>query len=157
MAIKTETCAFSGLKIYPGHGARYVRIDSKLFIVLNGKSLSAFKFKRNPRKIQWTLFYRRLHKKTGVEEAQKSKSRRSTKFQRAIVGATLDVINKKRNESDSVRQAAREAALREVKERKRQAQTEKKKEKDAAAQKTKAAAPKAKSAAPKATKAGKGR
>ena len=34
---------------------------------------------------------------------------------RSLVGASLEVINKKRNEKSEVRQASREAALREVK------------------------------------------
>jgi hypothetical protein len=30
MVIKTELCAFSGLKIWPGHGQRYVRVDNRV-------------------------------------------------------------------------------------------------------------------------------
>lgn len=36
---------------------------------------------------------------------------------RSVVGASLEVINKKRTEKPEVRQASREAAIREVKER----------------------------------------
>ena len=44
------------------------------------------------------------------------KRRRATKkpYSRAIVGATLEVIQKKRSEKPEVRDAAREAALRYV-------------------------------------------
>ena len=30
MVVKTQTCTFSHLKIYPGHGMYYVRSDSKV-------------------------------------------------------------------------------------------------------------------------------
>ena len=40
-------------------------------------------------------------------------------MQRAIVGASLEVIRAKRNQKPEVRAAAREAALRELKEKKR--------------------------------------
>lgn len=51
-----------------------------------------------------------------AQEAVK-KRRRATKkpYSRAIVGATLEVIQKKRSEKPEVRDAAREAALRYVK------------------------------------------
>ena len=68
--------------------------------------------RRNPRKITWTVLYRRKHKK-GIEEEQiKKKTRRTTKFQRAIVGASLTEILAKRNMKPEVRQAQREQAIR---------------------------------------------
>ena len=45
---------------------------------------------------------------------------------RSIVGASLEVIQKKRAEKSDVRAAARDAALREIKERQRKAQVAKK-------------------------------
>ena len=68
--------------------------------------------RRNPRKITWTVLYRRKHRK-GIEEEQiKKKTRRTTKFQRAIVGASLTEILAKRNMKPEVRQAQREQAIR---------------------------------------------
>ncbi|MEQ2234865.1 60S ribosomal protein L24 [Ilyodon furcidens] len=61
--MKVELCSFSGYKIYPGHGRRYARIDGKVFQFLNAKCESAFLSKRNPRQINWTVLYRRKHKK----------------------------------------------------------------------------------------------
>lgn len=57
--------------------------------------------------------YRKQHKKDAAQEAVK-KRRRATKkpYSRSIVGATLEVIQKKRAEKPEVRDAAREAALR---------------------------------------------
>eukprot|EP01098_Paradermamoeba_levis_P001333 TRINITY_DN1152_c0_g1_i1.p1 TRINITY_DN1152_c0_g1~~TRINITY_DN1152_c0_g1_i1.p1 ORF type:complete len:159 (+),score=63.01 TRINITY_DN1152_c0_g1_i1:107-583(+) len=117
--VKTTTCNFSGYKIYPGHGIRFIRIDSKVFVFIDAKSTSAFHQKKNPRKVAWTPIYRRLHKKGTVEEAQKRKARKVVKVERAIVGASLDVIRAKRNQKPEVRQASRDAALKEIKERKK--------------------------------------
>uniref|UniRef100_A0A2K5QZG7 Large ribosomal subunit protein eL24 n=1 Tax=Cebus imitator TaxID=2715852 RepID=A0A2K5QZG7_CEBIM len=61
--MKVELCSFSGYKIYPGHGRRYARTDGKVFQFLNAKCESAFLSKRNPRQINWTVLYRRKHKK----------------------------------------------------------------------------------------------
>jgi large subunit ribosomal protein L24e len=68
--------------------------------------------KRNPRKIRWTQVYRRMHKKGTLEEVARKKIRKTQKLQRAIVGASLDVIKQKRNQKPEVRAASREAALR---------------------------------------------
>eukprot|EP00300_Choanocystis_sp_HF-7_P038697 c55932_g1_i1.p1 GENE.c55932_g1_i1~~c55932_g1_i1.p1 ORF type:complete len:166 (+),score=24.79 c55932_g1_i1:41-538(+) len=126
--VKQEICAYSGLKIYPGHGVRYIRVDSKVHIFLNSKSILSFKMKRNPRKIAWTVFYRRLHKKDQTMEVNKRKSRKATKAPRAIVGASIEAIKAKRNQPESVREAARAAVLQEVKAQKKKAAEKKKAE-----------------------------
>ena len=54
--------------------------------------------KRNPRKIAWTQIYRRLHKKGTTEEAAKKKTRKAQRVQRAIVGASLEIIKAKRTQ-----------------------------------------------------------
>lgn len=50
-----------------------------------------------------------------VEQEAKKKSRKMAKFQRAITGATLEDIMKKRNQKPEVRKAQREQAIRSVK------------------------------------------
>ncbi|KAM7526831.1 hypothetical protein LguiA_016733 [Lonicera macranthoides] len=89
----TELCRFSGAKIYPGRGIRFVRSDSQ-----------------------------------DIAAETVRKRRRTTKkpYSRSIVGATLEVIQKKRAEKPEVRDAAREAALREIKERIKKTKDEKK-------------------------------
>ena len=78
--------------------------------------------KRNPRRTTWTVLYRRKHKKglEGETEAKK-KSRRTTKFQRAIVGASLTEIIAKRNMKPEVRKAQREEAIRAAKKKAKEA------------------------------------
>ena len=68
--------------------------------------------RRNPRKVTWTVLYRRKHRKGIEEEQQKKRTRRTTKFQRAIVGASLNDILAKRNMKPEVRKAQREQAIR---------------------------------------------
>ncbi|KAF9400121.1 60S ribosomal protein L24, partial [Podila epigama] len=62
-----EICAFSGAKIYPGKGKIYVRVDNRSFRFVNGKAESLFLQRKNPRKISWTVLFRRMHKK-GISE-----------------------------------------------------------------------------------------
>lgn len=68
--------------------------------------------RRNPRKVSWTVVYRRKHKKGKIEMSSKKRTRRTTKFQRAIQGATLENIMAKRNQKPEVRKAQREQAIR---------------------------------------------
>merc|ERR1711881_76753 len=102
--------------------------------------MKAHLLKRNPRKVTWTVLYRRKHKKGIEEEAAKKRTKRTQKFQRAVVGATLQDIMAKRNQKPEVRKAQREQAIRAAKELKKTAKATTKK--PAAA----TTAPKAKSA-----------
>ena len=130
MVVKTDVCSFSGARIYPGHGILYVRADQKPFKFVSRKSKSLFTQRLNPRKIAWTQLFRRMHKKGTLEEANKKKVRKVNKTAtKAVVGASLEVIKKMRNQKPEVRAAAREAALREVKERAKAKQAAKKADK----------------------------
>uniref|UniRef100_A0A0D9V734 RanBP2-type domain-containing protein n=1 Tax=Leersia perrieri TaxID=77586 RepID=A0A0D9V734_9ORYZ len=124
---RTELCRFSGQKIYPGKGIRFIRSDSQVFLFANSKCKRYFHNRLKPAKLTWTAMYRKQHKKDIHAEAVK-KRRRTTKkpYSRSIVGATLEVIQKKRSEKPEVRDAAREAALREIKERIKKTKDEKK-------------------------------
>ncbi|KAL2238186.1 UNVERIFIED_CONTAM: 60S ribosomal protein L24-2 [Sesamum indicum] len=124
---RTELCRFSGAKIYPGKGIRFIRSDSQVFLFANSKCKRYFHNRLRPAKLTWTAMYRKQHKKDIAAEAVK-KRRRTTKkpYSRSIVGATLEVIQKRRAEKPEVRDAAREAALREIKERIKKTKDEKK-------------------------------
>eukprot|EP01112_Ceratiomyxa_fruticulosa_P017906 TRINITY_DN565_c0_g1_i2.p1 TRINITY_DN565_c0_g1~~TRINITY_DN565_c0_g1_i2.p1 ORF type:complete len:169 (+),score=36.32 TRINITY_DN565_c0_g1_i2:234-740(+) len=117
--MKTGLCSFSGFKIYPGHGIKFIRGDSKVFTFIGQKSEMAFHHKVNPRKCAWTTVYRRLHKKGITEEVKKQRVHKIVKQQRDIVGASLEVIRQKASQKPEVRAAAREAAARELKEKKK--------------------------------------
>jgi large subunit ribosomal protein L24e len=61
-----------------------------------------------------------------VAEVSRKKRRNTGKATaRAIAGVSLEVINKRRTEKPEVRQASRDAALREIKERAKKAKAEK--------------------------------
>ncbi|CAH0605803.1 unnamed protein product [Chrysodeixis includens] len=134
---KIGLCAYSGYKIYPGHGKTMVKVDGKSFTFLNSKCEAAHLMRRNPRKVTWTVLYRRKFKKGQEEEQAKKRTRRTQKFQRAIVGASLSDIMAKRNMKPEVRKAQREQAIKAAKEQKKSTK---------AAKKAAAPAPKAKTA-----------
>merc|ERR1711865_705173 len=85
--------------------------------------------KANPRKISWTVLYRRKMKKGTETETAKKRTRKTTKFQRSIQGATLENILAKRNQKPEVRKAQREQVIRsqKVKAKKEAKQSTKKK------------------------------
>merc|ERR1711962_1240017 len=124
--MKLELCNFSGYKIYPGHGKKFIRIDGKLFNFLSKKSERSFLMKRNPRKISWTVLYRKKHKKGTTEEISKKRTRRTVKFQRAIRGASLEAILAKRNMKPEVREAQRDQAIKAAKDKAKAVKSEKK-------------------------------
>ncbi|KAK3336673.1 ribosomal protein L24e-domain-containing protein [Podospora appendiculata] len=127
--MRTYDDTFSGQKIYPGKGKLFVRGDSKIFRFQNGKSESLFLQRKNPRRISWTVLFRRQHRKGISEEVAKKRTRRTVKAQRAIVGASLDVIKERRTMRPEARSAARLAAIKESKDKKQQAAAAKKAEK----------------------------
>merc|ERR1719309_1427845 len=135
--MKIELCSFSGYKIYPGHGSRFIKVDGKSFTFLDKKSKRLHLTKRNPRRVCWTVLYRRKHKKGQVEEIAKKKTRKTQKFQKAVAGATINEIMAKRNQKPEVRKAQREQAIRAYKE-KQKAKQAAKKHTPAQSQKTKA-------------------
>jgi large subunit ribosomal protein L24e len=63
------------------------------------------------------------------QEVAKKRSRRTVKHQRAIVGASLDVIKERRTQRPEARAAARSAALKDAKDKKAAAESKKKAEK----------------------------
>ncbi|KAJ3040572.1 60S ribosomal protein L24 [Rhizophlyctis rosea] len=152
-----QTCNFSGFKIYPGHGKIYVRTDNRSYRFLNGKCESYFLQRLKPSKLDWTVVFRRLHKKGITEEVAKKRTRRAVKSQRAVVGASLDAIKAKRTQKPEVRAAQRQQAIRTAKDKKKEEESKKKAEKakSAAASRTagksqpKVSKQQAKGAAPK--------
>ena len=67
------------------------------------------------------FYFRRKHKKGLEEDVSKKRTKRTQKFQRAVVGATLQDIMAKRNQKPEVRKAQREQAIRAAKDAKKTA------------------------------------
>merc|ERR1719206_630766 len=68
-------------------------------------------------KLRWTLAWRRMHKKGRTDDQAKKRSRKVQKFQKAIVGMSLDDIKKKKAQRPELRQQAKDAAAKEAKAR----------------------------------------
>lgn len=75
------------------------------------------------------VFDTRLIRVASSQEVAKKRTRRTVKHQRAIVGASLDVIKERRTQRPEARAAARSAALKDAKEKKAAAESKKKAEK----------------------------
>merc|ERR1712168_1485029 len=114
----TVLCQFSGLKIYPGHGKRMIRIDNRSFNLLSAKCEALHLAKKNPRKISWTVLYRRKFKKGVQVELAKRRTRRNQKNARAIQGSSWTEILAKRNQKPEIRKAQRDQAVKAAKAKK---------------------------------------
>ena len=117
MVIKTDTCGFSELKIYPGRGCRFAGRDGKLHYFISSKVRSLFHQRIKPVKLTWTQASRRFNKKTKVVDIQKKRTKRTTRVQKAVVGMSLDEIKRKRNEDVKARDANLESTKKEVADR----------------------------------------
>mmetsp|Transcript_22909 Transcript_22909/g.33225 ORF Transcript_22909/g.33225 Transcript_22909/m.33225 type:complete len:153 (-) Transcript_22909:158-616(-) len=117
MVVKTELCAFSEFRIYPGHGVKFIRRDGQPLNLISSKCKSLLRQRKKPAKLHWTVGWRRLNKKIKVEDVQRRRTRKTTKFQRAIVGASLEEIKKRRQAKPAAKTSAQAAALKEVKDR----------------------------------------
>lgn len=117
--MKIEVDSFSGSKIYPGRGTLFVRGDSKIFRFQNSKSASLFHQRKNPRRIAWTVLFRRQHKKGITEESSKKRSRKTVKHQRAIVGASVELIKERRSLKPEQKKANKAEAIAAAKEKKK--------------------------------------
>merc|ERR1712061_463207 len=90
----------------------YIKADGKKVVLINGKSETLLKNKKNPRKITWTILYRRKHKKGSMTEIESRKrNRRALKTQRGIAGQSWAEIQAKKTVKPEVRKAQRDAAI----------------------------------------------
>ena len=117
MVVKTDLCSYSEYKIYPGRGIKYAAKDGKVSIFICHKMYSLFRQKIKPVKLTWTLNWRRKNKKGKAEDAGKKRTKKATKVQKAIVGMSLEDIKKKKSQKVEIRAAAKDAALKEHKDR----------------------------------------
>jgi len=71
------------------------------------------------------MVFRKIHKKGLTEDTKRKRSRKQQKVTRAIVGASIEMITKRRTMKPEQRKSAREAALRKAKEERKKAQSSK--------------------------------
>ena len=98
MVIKTQLCAFSERRIYPGHGSMAVRRDGQAFYLSTRKAKAMYEQKKKPQKLAWTQAWRRLHKKNLDNRKKRTRTRKVVKYVRQISGLSLDNLKKKMNE-----------------------------------------------------------
>merc|ERR1711934_1243529 len=91
--------------------------DGKVHFFISTKAASLYHQKIKPVKLRWTQAWRRMNKKGKADESGKKRTRKVQKFQKAIVGMSLDDIKKKKAQKPELRQAAKEAAAKEAKAR----------------------------------------
>ncbi|KNA05239.1 hypothetical protein SOVF_191580 [Spinacia oleracea] len=93
--MRIEKCWFCSSQVYPGHGIQFVRNDAKIFRFCRSKCHKNFKMKRNPRKVQWTKSYRKLHGKDMTQDSTfefERKRNRPERYDRTLAEKTLSAI-----------------------------------------------------------------
>merc|ERR1719245_1202636 len=115
MVIKTDLCSYTEYRIYPGHGQKFVAKDGKVSFFISKKAESLFHQRIKPVKLRWTQAWRRMNKKGTANEQVKKRTRKVQKFQKAIVGMSLDDIKMKKQQKPQLRQEAKDAAAKEAK------------------------------------------
>merc|ERR1719420_1103303 len=115
MVVKTELCAYTEYKIYPGRGQRFIAKDGKTHFFFTSKAASLFHQRIKPVKLRWTQQWRRMNKKGSTDQSSKRKIRRVQKLQKAIVGMSLEDLKKKKAQKPALRQEAKDAAAKEAK------------------------------------------
>merc|ERR1712216_496495 len=120
MVVKTDICNYSGFKIYPGHGKRFVRSDQRMLTFINGKSSACMLMKRRNLTTKWTVHYRRINKKGAAEESSRTKRKKATTTRtREISGLSQEMLEKRRSARPAAKGSkATDAALKELKSRK---------------------------------------
>jgi len=140
MVIKTDTCFYTEMRIWPGKGRRLIRRDGKLLSFIDQKSRSLYTQKIKSQRLTWTQAWRRKNKKGKIETASKKKGRRAARIFKGIQGITIEDIKKRRDAKPDFRKAQRETQAREVKERQKKSKDDKKTtDKKTATKKAKAA------------------
>lgn len=125
--MRAELCHFSGLKIYPGHGINHCKADGKIIRLLSSKSKALYHDRKNPRKLRWTILYRRKHKKGISQEAHiRKRVRRNVKLAKAVGGLSYNELLAKKQQKPEIRQKQRDNAIRAAKEKKKANEANKK-------------------------------
>merc|ERR1719300_195382 len=97
MVITSETCVFSGAKIYPHRGTILVRADSKALPCLNRKVRVLQSERKKSVNFEWTIDFRRKNKKMKEnKKTAKAKKFKAIKMPREFQGLSLDDFNNRK-------------------------------------------------------------
>merc|ERR1739848_262937 len=104
-----------------------IRNDGKQIRLLSSKAKALYHDKKNPRKLRWTLLYRRKNKKGVSNEASlKRRVRRNVKAAKAVAGLSYNELLAKKQQKPEIRQKQRDNAIKAAKEKKKAADANKK-------------------------------
>merc|ERR1719329_1676179 len=106
MVVKTEPYSYTEYKIYPGRGQKFVAKDGKVSFFITAKVDSLFHQRIKAVKLTWSQAWRRMNKKGKLESSGRKKGKKVAKFQKAIVGLSLDDMKRKRAQRGELRTAA---------------------------------------------------
>merc|ERR1711862_307278 len=104
-------------RVWPGHGQKFVANDGKVHLFISAKADSLYHQRIKPVKLRWTQGWRRMNKKGKADEGGKKRTRKVQKFQKAIVGMSLEDLKKKKAMKPELRQQAKDLAAKEAKAR----------------------------------------
>ena len=135
MVTKTELCHFSEYKIYPGRGHKFVEKNGKSYFFIRRKMRKLAQQNVKTSQLTWTPMWRRKHRKGAYAKTTRTRTKRTTRKMKAIVGMSLAEINRIRNQGETERVKAREKVKEEQK-KKRQAAIDAKKATQKAQKKT---------------------
>lgn len=119
MVVKTQVCSWSELKIYPGHGKTFISKEGKQYKLLSKKVFKLLCRKVKAQCVRWTPTWRRNHKKDAVQGNARRRTRKTARFQKSIVGMTMQDIVQRKCKIPELRKenAERIAAAKEKKEK----------------------------------------
>ena len=133
MVIKTEICAFSEYRIYPGTGMLYIRRDCRPVSLGSHKAKCMMEQRMKPAKLVWTQRWRIQNKKGLSETSTKKRVRKVTKISRGVVGLSMDDLKKRATQTLAFRKSQSEEAIKGIKDKKKKEAEEKKAKAKAAA------------------------
>ena len=80
------------MKVWPGHGRRFVTRAGQLIVLLSSKVDSMYHQRKKAAKLMWTQPWRRMHKKVNVESTGKRRVRKVVRVERAPTGLTMEAF-----------------------------------------------------------------
>merc|ERR1719191_2348007 len=108
MVVRTELCAYTEYKIYPGRGRKFIAKDGKMTLFLSAKADSLYHQRIKAVKLTWTQAWRRMNKKGKTESGARRKNKKTTKFAKAVAGMSLEEMKRKRAQKTELRKEAAE-------------------------------------------------
>ena len=97
LKMRIDKCYFCSCNVYPGHGAMFIRNDSKKFRFCSSKCNKLFKAKKNPRKLKWTKAARVANGKEMTNDSVlEFEQRRNipTRYNRDLMVKTLQAVKR---------------------------------------------------------------